>query len=260
MWAAFFYFHQSAPWLASFTTTLVCHCLGTLLPVAFCEIFVLNLAARPPSLRPPHFWFWIAFTNATVVVSAVGAAFALPSLLVVDAVLPGFSRTALHLLSLSFVADFFLYVAHRSLHAVPVLWKQVHSLHHRITAPSALSVMYIHPLDVLLQQSLPLLLAAAAVRPHLASWCLFVVLHLAETVLNHAGLFPRRGDAGGASAGALAAGEWALGLALFRWLPGRAGARHHDAHHARSNYAGDAKNLAENWLVFDWLGGTLAAY
>jgi sterol desaturase/sphingolipid hydroxylase (fatty acid hydroxylase superfamily) len=155
-----------------------------------------------------------------------------------------------------------LYLAHRALHAHPWLWERVHCVHHRIRAPTAAAVLYIHPLDTAIQQGVPMLTACAMLQPHLAPWYLWVTLHLCETTLNHAGLFDGKGGGGGGKGGsddrALARVEAAASLLLFRWLPGRADTRHHDRHHAKSNHAGRALNLAETWWVLDALGGTLA--
>ena len=103
-------------------------------------------------------------------------------------------------------------------------------------------ILLIHPLDTLIQQAVPMTLAALLVRPSLAGFYAFTCFHLAETTVFHSGLRP----------------GWLSALALaHRWVPGRASSLHHDNHHKYCNHGGRATNLGEALWVWDWLFGTL---
>ncbi len=58
----------------------------------------------------------------------------------------------------------------------------MHSVHHQVRDPTALSILLIHPLDTLVQQAAPMTLAALLVRPPLAGFYPFTCFHLAESL------------------------------------------------------------------------------
>jgi sterol desaturase/sphingolipid hydroxylase (fatty acid hydroxylase superfamily) len=64
-------------------------------------------------------------------------------------------------------------------------------------------------------------------------------VRVGENVLNHCGL-----------------DSPILTLLSLKFLPLRASPAFHDYHHRHSNYAGHAKNYAENFVVWDILFGT----
>jgi sterol desaturase/sphingolipid hydroxylase (fatty acid hydroxylase superfamily) len=92
-----------------------------------------------------------------------------------------------------------------------------------------------------LQAGLPVVLAAACVRPHPLTYNIYIFLRIAENVLNHSGL-----DAG------------LVDVLSLKCLPGRAKISHHDLHHYYSNYGTNAKNYGENFWLWDWAFGTLS--
>jgi sterol desaturase/sphingolipid hydroxylase (fatty acid hydroxylase superfamily) len=65
---------------------------------------------------------------------------------------------------LALVADFGLYWGHRIQHENEWLWKNCHSVHHRLRTPTAFSAAYIEDRDAALQSLFPLLLSAVVVR------------------------------------------------------------------------------------------------
>ena len=102
---------------------------------------------------------------------------------------------------------------------VPYLWKHCHSLHHRISTPTPASTVFIDSTDATLQGGLPLIDAAAVVRPHWLTFCAYVAVRIAENVCNHSGL------------------DGAVVDVVTPALPpgGRARIKHHDHHHQYSN-------------------------
>eukprot|EP00750_Incisomonas_marina_P033306 INCI9747.1.p1 GENE.INCI9747.1~~INCI9747.1.p1 ORF type:complete len:204 (-),score=28.01 INCI9747.1:234-845(-) len=142
---------------------------------------------------------------------------------------------------LFFVGDLGLYWGHRIQHTFEYLWTTRHSFHHQLGTPMPISTLYIDSDDATLQGGLPIMIAAALVRPHPVLFLLYTFARVSENVINHSGL-----------------DHWLLNLVSLKVLPGRAGVDHHDAHHQFSNYGPGAKNFAEAFWVWDWLFGTLS--
>ncbi len=153
---------------------------------------------------------------------------------------PELTSAVASLVALLVVGDFGLYVGHRVQHESEFLWRNFHSLHHKLSTPSPIGTLYIHEVDATLQGSLPMLLAGLVVRPHPLVFCLYVCIRLAENVINHSGIDSRLFDA-----------------LTFKVLPFRASVAHHDAHHWFCNRSRNAKNYGEGLWIWDWVFGTL---
>ncbi|KAI8851129.1 fatty acid hydroxylase superfamily-domain-containing protein [Chytridium lagenaria] len=139
------------------------------------------------------------------------------------------------LLLMAFVDDLWFYINHRTLHTNKWLWENVHSLHHKMMNPTALSTNFLHPLEMLLV-SIGTIAAAAVVRPHYVPFLFFIFIRTAEDVGNHSG--------------------WDFPFLPSHWIPGHVTARFHDTHHALSNYQGKAKNLATTFTFWDKIFGS----
>ena len=119
--------------------------------------------------------------------------------------------------------DVAFYLVHRALHT-RWLYRHIHAVHHRITAPSAAAGGYFHPLEYaainLAALSGPLLLG-----PHVATLWAWAVLRQWLAAEGHCG--------------------YALPLSPSRVLPGYAGSAYHDLHHrlGRGNYANYLRHL-----------------
>ena len=151
---------------------------------------------------------------------------------------------SLHVFCLQFVScyvlgDFGLYLGHRIQHENEFLWRKFHSVHHRLKTPTAVSTIYIDPVDMLLQASLPMLLATVTVQAHPLVFLFYSFARVAENTFNHSGL-----DS-----------PWVRFITL-KFLPLRASVRHHDEHHRYSGYSGNAKNYGEGLWIWDSLLGT----
>jgi sterol desaturase/sphingolipid hydroxylase (fatty acid hydroxylase superfamily) len=140
------------------------------------------------------------------------------------------------------IGDLGLYLGHRIQHEIPFLWK-FHSVHHTVETPTPLGAVYIDPLDAILQASLPILAAMAAVRPHPVAAYVYIAWRIGGNIANHSGLDSC----------------WWLNLLFlkYQWL-GRAKASHHDSHHKYGGRAGNVMNLGEGFWVWDWAFGTLS--
>ncbi|KAJ3113325.1 hypothetical protein HDU96_003536 [Phlyctochytrium bullatum] len=151
--------------------------------------------------------------------------------------LPTLAEAGITLIMMALVDDLWFYINHRTLHTNKWLWENVHSLHHKMMNPTALSTNYLHPLEMLLV-SIGTLAATAVVRPHYVPFIFFIFVRTAEDVGNHSG--------------------WDFPFMPSRWIPGHVTARFHDTHHALSNYQGKAKNLATTFTFWDKMFGTFS--
>jgi sterol desaturase/sphingolipid hydroxylase (fatty acid hydroxylase superfamily) len=152
---------------------------------------------------------------------------------------PALGEAAWHLAVMSLLGDLCLYMGHRVQHESCYLWAKHHSFHHKILAPTPVGTIFIDPLDMTLQATLPLLVAGWAVGAHPLTFALYCALRVSDNVVNHSGLEGPLVDL--------------LGLKCF---PGRATVAHHDAHH-RSMVGRGAGNFGEAFWLWDWLFGTL---
>jgi 4-alpha-methyl-delta7-sterol-4alpha-methyl oxidase len=117
-----------------------------------------------------------------------------------------------------YLDDFLYYFVHRAMHR-GLLWKHVHSVHHRIHTPWAITGHYMHPIEYVTTASL-MLVGPLLVGAHLVPLFVWVTIRQWEAAEGHAGYdFP-----------------WSP----THLLPGSHGALHHDFHHAKvkGNYAG----------------------
>ena len=249
--------HGASPRTAFGVCICAANLIGVLVPVVIFEFLFWNFpalrrrdasgATTPRPLPEPvrrGYWPWAIGTQLTVLVTSATAGDILAPR--VGLATPSVGRLLLDMFVLSVIADFGLYWGHRLLHASGTLWTHVHSIHHRVAAPTARAVLYIHPLDTIIQQGIPMIVAALIARPTLVSFYAFTLLHLTETTFFHSGL-----DDSGA--------VWQL-LFLRLWLPLRAGAGHHDGHHRVSNHGGGKtpNNLGETFVCWDAMFGTRA--
>jgi len=136
--------------------------------------------------------------------------------------LPSF-RTMLPQLAFCFVyEDLFHYLAHQLLHT-PTLYKHIHKLHHKYSAPFGLAAEYAHPLETAILGmgtiSAPLIYCFVMRDVHILTVYVWVSLRLFQAIDAHSGYhFP-----------------WSL----HNFIPFWSGADHHDFHHMAftNNYA-----------------------
>ncbi|KAI0308993.1 C-4 methyl sterol oxidase [Amylostereum chailletii] len=110
--------------------------------------------------------------------------------------------------------DMFHYFAHQALHT-PMLYKHIHKIHHKYSAPFGLAAEYAHPAEVFILGtgtiSGPLLYCLATQDLHIFTVYVWITLRLFQAIDAHSGYdFP-----------------WSLQHILPFW----SGADHHDFHH-----------------------------
>lgn len=133
--------------------------------------------------------------------------------------LPAWWVIVLQLLFFIVLDDFLFYWMHRGLHESRWLFKKVHSTHHRIMTPWAITGHYMHPVELILT-AVVALVGPLLVGAHVVTLYLWIVIRQWEAAEGHAGYdFP-----------------WSP----THLMPFSDGATHHDYHHAKvkGNYAG----------------------
>jgi sterol desaturase/sphingolipid hydroxylase (fatty acid hydroxylase superfamily) len=170
------------------------------------------------SVVGPAFWH-VARNNAVMAVMTLGAWPLLRLSGVHAGPLPAWWVIVLQLLFFIVLDDFLFYWMHRSLHESRWLFKKVHSIHHRIMTPWAITGHYMHPVEYVLTGTV-MLIGPLLVGAHVVTLYIWIVIRQWEAAEGHAGYdFP-----------------WSP----MHLLPFSDGATHHDFHHAKvkGNYAG----------------------
>ncbi|KAF8206324.1 C-4 methyl sterol oxidase [Mycena galopus ATCC 62051] len=134
--------------------------------------------------------------------------------------------------------DMFPYFAHQALHYGP-LYKHIHKVHHKYSAPFGLAAEYAHPAEVAILGTGtiggPILYCAATGNFHLFTMFIWMTLRLFQAIDAHSGYdFP-----------------WAL----QHWLPFWSGAEHHDFHHMAFT-----NNFSTSFRWWDRMLGTDGKY
>ncbi|KAG8968387.1 C-4 sterol methyl oxidase [Tulasnella sp. 419] len=147
---------------------------------------------------------------------------------------PSYKRMALEIALFFVMEDAWHYVAHQALHYGP-LYRNIHKLHHKYSAPFGLAAEYAHPLEILIlglgTVGGPLLYTYFAGSLHIVTMYLWIVLRLWQAVDAHSGYdFP-----------------WSLHNIIPFW----SGADHHDFHHMAFT-----NNYSTSFRYLDFIFGT----
>ncbi|KAI5891314.1 uncharacterized protein SCHCODRAFT_02628730 [Schizophyllum commune H4-8] len=148
--------------------------------------------------------------------------------------LPGFKEMAPQIFFFFVFEDFFHYVAHQALHT-GVLYKHIHKIHHKYSAPFGLAAEYAHPAEVCILGAGticgPLLYCYFTQNLHIFTVYLWILLRLFQAVDAHSGYdFP-----------------WSLHNIVPFW----SGAEHHDFHHMAFT-----NNFSTSFRWWDYMLGT----
>lgn len=147
--------------------------------------------------------------------------------------LPTVATILSHLAFYLLMEDFVFYWIHRFLHT-PWLYKNVHVVHHKHSAPFGIAAEYAHPFEVVFL-GFATFSGPFLVPPHLLTLYAWLVVRMLQTVECHSGYdFP-----------------WSLN----RWFPLYGGAEFHDHHHRIHS-----GNYSSTFIWVDALFGTDTAY
>ncbi|KIK68857.1 hypothetical protein GYMLUDRAFT_67567 [Collybiopsis luxurians FD-317 M1] len=150
---------------------------------------------------------------------------------------PSFATMAWQIGFFMFFEDLFHWAGTRLLHE-PLLYKHIHKLHHKYSAPFGLAAEYAHPAEVFILGMGTLggsLLLCLFTEVHFVSFFIWVIIKLFQAIDSHSGYdFP-----------------WSL----KHFLPFWAGADHHDFHHLAFT-----DNFATSFRWWDSIFGTDKKY
>jgi 4-alpha-methyl-delta7-sterol-4alpha-methyl oxidase len=144
--------------------------------------------------------------------------------------LPPWWEVAGQVLLFVYLDDLLYWFFHRALHE-GVLYRRVHSLHHRIAQPFALTGHDMHPVEFV-ATALIMLVGPLLVGAHVVTVYAWITLRQLEAAEGHSGFH--------------------LPFSPLAWLPGAQAADFHDFHHARfhGNYSG----------FLGWFDGVMGTY
>lgn len=104
-----------------------------------------------------------------------------------DGPLPAWYIIVAQVVAFAIIDDFLFYWAHRWLHEIPFLYKAVHSIHHQVTTPIAITGNYMHVVEFLIISTLvfvgPIMFGA-----HVITIWIWVVVRQWEAASQHSGI------------------------------------------------------------------------
>lgn len=155
---------------------------------SFAASHKLQPAPKQPSASDIRHCFLIVARNQLLSLAlAFGIYYLeLPSTLRVDAAPPPLTEFLVHIAACCVLREVMFYYSHRLLH-VPSLYRLVHKIHHRFTAPVALAAQYAHPIEHVVSNVLPVVLPPALLGAHVLTAWAFLGGVLVETSTVHSG-------------------------------------------------------------------------
>jgi len=147
---------------------------------------------------------------------------------------PDWQTTCWQLLCFFVMEDAWHYFAHQALHYGP-LYKHIHKIHHKYSAPFGLAAEYAHPLEMLIlglgTVGSPILYTSITHNFHIVTMYIWIALRLFQAIDAHSGYdFP-----------------WSLHNIFPLW----SGAEHHDYHHMAFT-----NNFSTSFRYLDFIFGT----
>ncbi|KAH7102426.1 C4-methyl sterol oxidase [Auriculariales sp. MPI-PUGE-AT-0066] len=147
---------------------------------------------------------------------------------------PTWQTSVYQIIIFFFMEDAWHYFAHQALHWGP-LYKHIHKIHHKYSAPFGLAAEYAHPVEILIlgigTVFGPVLYVSITRNLHIITMHIWICLRLFQAIDAHSGYdFP-----------------WSL----HNWFPLWSGAEHHDYHHMAFT-----NNFSTSFRYLDYIFGT----
>lgn len=153
--------------------------------------------------------------------------------------IPSLFTLSWQLLFCFYVEDIGFSLAHRLFHEYPILYKNIHKVHHLYTQAVGISATYTHPIEFVIGNMIPVGIPAIILgrRMHLVTFLMWTSLRILATTNNHSGYdFPWI--------------PWEL-------LPFKGTPSYHDYHHSGGDFSG---NYSGQSNILDSIWGTNKKY
>lgn len=111
----------------------------------------------------------------------------------ITAELPSLKEFVSHLVLSHMIREVTFYHIHRMFHWRP-LYKRIHKMHHKFTAPVAFASQYAHPIEHIFANTLPIVVPPMLLGAHILTLWSYVAIELFETSVVHSGynfIYPR---------------------------------------------------------------------
>jgi sterol desaturase/sphingolipid hydroxylase (fatty acid hydroxylase superfamily) len=137
------------------------------------------------------------------------------------------------------IFDFFHYGFHRLMHENKTLYQLLHKIHHKFENPTAETTFYIHPGDLILAYSIPIVISCMIINPSTFEFQLISMYLTYQEIGGHLGkqMYPTSS------------------FPQFIWLPRLLGielyTEDHDLHHSKFKW-----NYSKRFVIWDKVFGT----
>lgn len=94
-----------------------------------------------------------------------------------------------HLLVYVLLTDIWFFAAHRLMHT-KMLYRRIHKIHHKFTAPEAICGVYCHPVEMVVVNAASMMVGPVVLGSHPAIWGLWGVIATSSVTISHSGYGP----------------------------------------------------------------------